>query len=85
MMPNARPIEIQIVDSIAASLIVITWAVLCTASRSKTSIAVIAPMRATHAQSGTSKLAKSSCAVSAAAVEAGGQGCGQRVSIRDPR
>ena len=67
-MPNASPIEIQMADSIAASLIEITWAVLWTTSRSKTSIATIAPMSAPHAQSGTSKLAKSSLDVSAAAV-----------------
>ena len=67
MTPNARPIEIQMADSIAASLIVMTWAVLWTASRSKTSIPAIAPMRAIHAQIGTSKLAKSSELVSAAA------------------
>src|SRR5215217_8470874 len=66
-MPKAKPIEIHTADSIAASLIEMTWAVLCTASRSNTSIAAIAPMRAAQAQMGTSKLAKSSVVVSAAA------------------
>ena len=34
---NARPIEIQMADSIAASLMVMTCAVRCTSSRSTTS------------------------------------------------
>ena len=67
-MPKARPIEIHMADSIAASLIVMTWAVWWTSSRSTTSMPTIAPMRAIHAQIGTSKLAKSSFVVSAAAV-----------------
>ena len=57
---------IQTADSMAASLIEITWAVLCTARRSKISIAVIAPIRATQAHTGTSKLAKLDDELSAA-------------------
>ena len=42
------------VDSIAASLIVITWAVRWTSRRSATSITTIAALRVSHTQSGTS-------------------------------
>lgn len=56
--PKARPIEIHTADSMAASLMEITWAVLCTASRSMISIAEMAPIRPTQAHHGVSKLAK---------------------------
>ena len=56
--PKARPIEIHTADSMAASLMEMTWAVLWTSRRSMISIAVMAPMRATHAQTGVWKLAK---------------------------
>jgi hypothetical protein len=54
-------------DSIDASLIEMTWAVLCTSKRSMTSIATIAPMSVAHAHNGTSKLAKLSLAEPSAA------------------
>ena len=49
---TARPIEIQTADSMAASLIVMTWAVRCTSNRSAMSIAVITATSATHAHTG---------------------------------
>ena len=56
--PNARPMEIQIADSIAASLMLITCAVRCTSSRSTISMATIATISAAHTHSGVSKLTK---------------------------
>src|SRR5829696_3681696 len=56
--PKARPMLIQTVDSIAASLIEMTCAVRCTSSRSTTSIATIDAMSANQTQTGTAKLAK---------------------------
>ena len=65
--PNARPIEIQIADSMAASLNLITCAVRWTSSRSITSMATIATISAAHTHSGVSKLTKFSSAVFSAA------------------
>jgi hypothetical protein len=66
-MPKARPIEIQMADSIVASLMEMTWAVLWTASRSNTSMPRMAAISAPHAQIGTSKLAKLSRVLDAVA------------------
>ena len=67
--PKARPIEIQMADSMAASLIVMTCAVRCTSEQvERRASTTMAPTSATHAQTGTSKLAKLSAdALSAAA------------------
>ena len=65
--PNARPMEIQIADSIAASLKRITCAVRCTSSRSMISMATIAAISAAHTHSGVSKLTKFSPSVLSAA------------------
>jgi len=85
--PKARPIEIQMADSMAASLIEMTCAVLCTSSRSMTSIAVMAETSATQAQSGTSKLAKFSLVLSALAkrgLSNVGMGSGDSSVRREP-
>ena len=52
---NAKPMEIQIADSIAASLTVITWAVRCTSSRSTTTNATMKPTRANQCHTSTSR------------------------------
>src|SRR5687767_6859399 len=53
---NERPIVIQMADSIAASLKLISWGVRWTMRRSATNSTTIVPTSATHAHAGTSKL-----------------------------
>ena len=50
---NARPIEIQTADSIAASLMVMTCAVRCTSSRSTTTSTTMKPTRANQCHGST--------------------------------
>src|SRR3546814_20938619 len=50
--PKARPIEIQTADSTAASLVVTTWASLCTTMRSTSKSTTTSAAKAAHAQPG---------------------------------
>ena len=64
---NARPIEIQMADSIAASLTVITCAVRCTSSRSTTTRTTMNPTRASQCHSSTFRYANCSRASASSA------------------